>query len=351
MSRHPSTSRRRSVRAAAGVGLALTLGLLAAACGGDAALPSEITSDVVATDAPATTAPPECSDAEKAKDATPSYAPLDEMPEPGAMPEGSTMAKIQAAGRLRVGVSADTLLFGARNPFNGNIEGFDIDVLKEVAKAIFGEHGEDRLDYHVITYADRLPSLEADDVDIVAHTMTITCNRWLRIAFSAVYYQAGQKVLVKVGSGYESIDDLDAAGAIVCAPEGSTNIEELRTNPDYSNVEVLGKDDISDCLVAMQQGLADATTGDDTVLAGFAVQDPNTEVVGIQFTEEPYGLGMKKANVDLVRFVNGVLQQLRDSGRLEEIYNTWLIDNGALKDKPPFELPDPDYTRPLPGGL
>ena len=339
-------------RAAVAAGLALTLGLLAAACGGDASLPSEITSGVVATDAPATSAPPQCTDAEQEQDATPSYAPLDEMPEPGAMPEGSTMAEIQASGRLRVGVSADTLLFGARNPFNGEIEGFDIDVLKEVAKAIFGDDGEDRLDYRVITYADRLPSLEADDVDIVAHTMTINCNRWLRIAFSAVYYQAGQKVLVKKGSGFDSILELNDAGAIVCAPEGSTNIEELRTNSKYADVEVLGKDDITDCLVAMQQGLADATTGDDTVLAGFAVQDPNTEVVGDPFTEEPYGLGMNRGDdhVDFVRFVNGVLQQLRDSGRLQEIYDTWLIDTGGFPEGTPFDLPEPNYTRPIPGG-
>ncbi len=349
----PRPAARSARRTGLGVGLALTLGLVAAACAGDASLPSDITSDVVATAPPATTAAPECTQTEKdTEDATRSYAPLDDMPEPGAMPEGSTMAEIQAKGHLSVGVSGDTLLFGARNPFTGDIEGFDIDVLKEVAKAIFGDDGTDHLDYHVITYAARLPSLEAGDVDIVAHTMTINCNRWKRIAFSAVYYQAGQKVLVKKGSGYESIQDLDAAGAIVCAPEGSTNIEELRDTTKYPDVQVLGKDDITDCLVAMQQGLADATTGDDTVLAGFAVQDPNTEVVGQPFTTEPYGLGMSRDDdhVDFVRFVNGVLQQLRDSGRLQQIYDTWLIDTGALPVGTPFDLPEPNYTRPLPEG-
>ena len=345
----PSSSRsRRPLVVAAGVTMAVTLAVVAAGCGGDASLPSEVTSGVVATDAPATAAPAECTTAEQARPATPSYAPLEEMPAPGDMPDGSTMAEIAARGVLRVGVSADTLLFGARNPFTGDIEGFDIDVLREVATAIFGDDGEDHLDYHVITYAARLPSLEAEEVDVVAHTMTINCNRWLRIGFSSVYYQAGQKVLVKKGSGYRSIEDLDAAGAIVCAPEGSTNIEELRDTSKYPDVEVLGKEDITDCLVAMQQGLADATTGDDTVLAGFAAQDPNTEVVGEQFTQEPYGLGMNRDDVDLVRFVNGVLQQLRDSGRLQEIYDTWLIDSGALPAGTPFELPEPDYTRPLP---
>ena len=61
--------------------------------------------------------------------------------------------------------------------------------------------------------------------------MTINCNRWLRIAFSSTYFDAGQRVLVKRGSGFTSIDDLNAASATVCAPEGSTNIEFLRNEP------------------------------------------------------------------------------------------------------------------------
>ena len=49
------------------------------------------------------------------------------------------MAAIRDRGRLIVGVSADTLQFGARNPITGQIEGFDVDILKEVAQAIFGD--------------------------------------------------------------------------------------------------------------------------------------------------------------------------------------------------------------------
>ena len=67
--------------------------------------------------------------------------------------------------------------------------------------------GESNITYKVITYADRLPNLEAGPdnggVDIVAHTMTINCNRWLRIAFSSTYFDAGQRVLVKKDSGFD----------------------------------------------------------------------------------------------------------------------------------------------------
>ena len=69
------------------------------------------------------------------------------------MPAGSTMAAIQDRGRLVVGVSADTLQFGARNPIINQIEGFDIDILKEVAKAIFGDDDPSNIEYRIITYA------------------------------------------------------------------------------------------------------------------------------------------------------------------------------------------------------
>jgi polar amino acid transport system substrate-binding protein len=253
------------------------------------------------------------------------------------MPAGSTMKTIQDRGKLIVGVSGDTLLFGARNPLQNVIEGFDIDMLKEVARAIFGPDGESNITYKVITYADRLPNLEAGPdnggVDIVAHTMTINCNRWLRIAFSSEYFHAGQRVLVKKNSGFASIDDLNTASKTVCAPEGSTNIELLR-NPDnsarFGQLVVLAKPDVTDCLVAMQQGEADGATGDDTVLAGLAAQDPNTAVVGETFTDEPYGLGMAKDKVDFVRFVNGVIEEMRTDGRWKDIYSKWLV--GVLSD-------------------
>ena len=76
----------------------------------------------------------------------------------GQMPAGSTMAKIQQRGRLIAGVSADTYLLGSRNPFNGRIEGFDIDLVKAMAKAIFGN--ENAYELRVITAAQRIPSLQ-----------------------------------------------------------------------------------------------------------------------------------------------------------------------------------------------
>jgi polar amino acid transport system substrate-binding protein len=235
------------------------------------------------------------------------------------------MEAIRERGKLRIGVSADTLLFGARNPLTGQIEGFDIDMLKEVAKAIFGVSDDevyDYLDFVVIPYSQRIPKLRNHEVDIVAHTMTINCVRWQQIAFSSEYYTSGQRVLVEVTSPYTSIDALAAANATVCVPDGSTNQEKLA---DYPSIKAVAVADISDCLVALQAGEVQAITGDDTVLAGLGAQDPATAVVGDPFTAEPYGLGIAAEHVDFVKFVNALLDEMRDNGRWQEIYNRWLF--------------------------
>jgi len=330
---------RRTLRRLGGVAAALAL---FAGCSGDAALPGPVEVVTPTTDAPATPAQPECTAAQKALDPVTSYEPTESLPAPGgAMPAGSTMEKIQKRGRLIVGVSGDTLQFGARNPITGEIEGFDIDILKEVATAIFGDANPGRIEYRIITYAQRLPSLESGAVDLVAHTMTINCNRWLRIAFSTEYYAAGQKVLVKLGATTKSIDALAKAKARVCVPSGSTNLEALQ-DTKYTGVQIVEKADITDCLVAFQQGEADAITADDTVLVGFAAQDPYAVVVGDAFTSEPYGIGVNKEQVDLVEFVNSVLDNIRGNGRWEEIYAKWVGGN-------PVDPPAAVYGRALPG--
>jgi ABC-type amino acid transport substrate-binding protein len=78
--------------------------------------------------------------------------------------------------------------FAARNPISGRIEGFDADLARQVAKAIFGD--SDKIQRRVITTAERIPVLQDGSVDLVISAMTINCARWQQVAFSAEYYRA-----------------------------------------------------------------------------------------------------------------------------------------------------------------
>ena len=268
-------------------------------------------------------------------DPTPSLRPLDALPKPGNMPAGSLMAEIQNRGELVAGVDQNTLLFGFRDPKTGEIVGFDIDVLKTIAKTIFGEDGHLRL--KAIKYSERVPEVvagvNAGGVDIVADTMTINCARWAKVAFSTQYYDAGQKLLVRTDSTAKSIKDM--SGKRVCAAAGSTSVDNIRTaNPAAKVVEVV---DQTDCLIQFQQGTVDAISTDDTILLGLARQDPYAKLLPDRFTAEPYGLAMPLDRPEFTRFVNGVLEAMRHDNTWATISQRWL---GTPTEPPPAKYRD-----------
>jgi polar amino acid transport system substrate-binding protein len=271
--------------------------------------------------------PPPASGAASAScgDATASLRPPASLPAPGNMPANTTMAKILARGRLIVGTDQNTYLFGFRNPETGAIEGFDVDIANEVAKAIFGT-ADGHVQLVAITSAQRIPYLTQGKVDIVAHTMTINCERWQQINFSTEYYHAGQKVLVPKASKANGIGDL--GGKKVCAAAGSTSIVNIANAP--SKPIPVSVNDWTDCLVMLQQGQVDAISTDDTILAGLAAQDPTVKLVTSQaFTNEPYGLGIAPKDDQFTRFVNGVLANIRSNGTWAAIYQRWLGGSGT----------------------
>jgi polar amino acid transport system substrate-binding protein len=314
------TVRRRRRRTAVAVFMAFTVVALAACTGSDSGN-HRSTPKTTTTTAPA--AP-----VVNCGNAVASIAPNGPLPPPGNMPPGTYMAQIQARGRLIAGVAADTLLFGYRNPLTGQLEGFDVDLVRQVAQAIFGD--PNRVEYKVLTYAQRIPDLQSGTVDIVADVMTVNCERWQQIDFSSQYFDAGQKVLVRTDSKATSIADLD--GKRMCAAKGSTNIDNLK---NYPKVKVVPVDDISDCMVLFQQGKVDSVTGDDTVLDGFVAQDPYAKVIGPTLTSEPYGLGISKKHPEFVQFVNKVLEQVRSNGTWKQMYTRWFAPTGPVPEPPP----------------
>ncbi|MDQ7908444.1 glutamate ABC transporter substrate-binding protein [Phytohabitans sp. ZYX-F-186] len=257
-----------------------------------------------------------------------SYRPTGALPAPGRMPSGSTMARIQRAGRLVVGVDQNNYRFGYRDPKTGNLVGFEIDLARELAAAIFGS--PDKVLFRAITTADREKAIQEGRVDIVIRSMTMNCDRWERVNFSTEYFSAGQAIMVARDSPIKGIGDL--ADKKVCAATGSTSIRNIAAKaPDALPVSA---DDALDCLVLLQQLQVDAVSTDDAILAGFAEQDKGTKILPDRFTEEPYGMAMKKESVDLVRFVNGVLEQLRADGTWTSLYRTWLSSLGPTPQPP-----------------
>jgi len=246
---------------------------------------------------------------------------------------GSYMATIKQRGYLIAGVDQSTYHFGYLNPLDGKIEGFDIDMIRAVAKAIFGD--PDKVQYKAISDQDRISAVTSGSVDIVAHTMTITCDRLKQVDFSSVYFDAHGRVLIpddsKATNGLAGL-----AGQKVCATSGSDSVNTIEQYPVHPKITAIQRPFWTDCLVLLQQDQVGAISTDDAILYGLQAQDPFTKVVGPQLTDEPYGLAMSKQHPDFVRFVNAVLAKDESDGGWETSYKRWVNPAGATPPTPHY---------------
>jgi polar amino acid transport system substrate-binding protein len=229
------------------------------------------------------------------------------------------MARIVEKGHLVVGISADSRLLGSRNLVTGQFQGLDIEMANRVSDALFGDHKPAHLVFKTINAAQRVPLLQSNQIDMVARAMTMNCIRWTQVSFSEPYFLATQRVLIRKGAPENSLDALAKKHKTVCATSGSTSIDRLRAA--YSGAKAVGVALTTDCLVLWQQGQVDAITGDDAILAGLAQQDPAAEVAGpTNVGAEPYGLAVRKENVDFAKFLNALLEQMRSNGQWKTAY-------------------------------
>jgi polar amino acid transport system substrate-binding protein len=252
---------------------------------------------------------------------TASLVPPATMPSPGHMPAGSYMAQIQKRGFLKVGVDQNTYLWGYRDPASGQLDGFDIAMLRQVSRAIFGS--PDRIDPVIVRNADRLTAVESGKVDILAETMTVNCEREQSVDFSSVYFEAQQQILVPDTSHITGPRDL--GGKRVCAPAASTSLRNLVKPGMPRRIQIWAVNNETDCLVMLQQHQVDAISTDNGILFGLAAQDPTTEIKGPPFSSEPYGMAISKKYTDFTRFVNGVLAQVSLDGTWGQIYDQYLL--------------------------
>ena len=316
--------------------LLILLALVLAACGGgQASAPAAPTTapaaKPAATQAPA--AAPTQAPAAKATEAP--AAKATEAPKTaggGPLPQaaaGTALRKVQDRGKIIVGVKYDVPTFGYLNPITNKLEGFDVDLAKGIAKYIFGK--EDAIEFQQAVSANRIPFLQNDTVDLIASTMTANAERAQQIDFTRTYYVAGQALLVPANSAITGVKDL--GGKTVCSVQGSTSEKNVREKaPQGTNIVLFQT--YSECVQAMDAGRADAVTTDDNILLGFVKQSPNKyKVPDERFTIEPYAMGVKKGNKELLDAVNAALEGMIKDGTWAKLYAANLP--GAKVPNPP----------------
>jgi glutamate transport system substrate-binding protein len=255
---------------------------------------------------------------------------VEEAPE---FPAGSTMARLADAGAMRIGTKFDQPGLGNINLESDKPEGFDV----EVGKIIAGKLGidPDKIEWVETVSANRESFIANGRVDIVIATYTINDKRKETVDFAGPYYVAGQDLLVAKDD--DSITGPDTlAGKRVCAATSSTPIGNIRTN--YPQAVPVEFDTYTECVDQLEAGQIDAVSTDDIILAGYA-SDPKYEgkfrVVGKPFSQEPYGIGLKKGDTAFRNFVNDTLEEIFKEGSWKEAFEATLGKSGVKAPDPP----------------
>jgi glutamate transport system substrate-binding protein len=255
-------------------------------------------------------------------------------PSAGPLPDyeaDTSMARIAAAGRIKVGVNSDQPGFGVRD-LQGKFTGFDV----EVAKIIAGSLG---LTPDNITWVESPPSAREDliqnaTVDMVIATYTINNKSKERVTFAGPYYIAGQQLMVKSDNNtIKTQGDLKANPyQKVCAVKDSSAGAQIKSQLADPASQLKSANSDEDCLNALRNDEVQVVTSDSLVLQGFVSKsDKAFKLVGEQFS---YGIGIKKGDVKFCGFIN---RELRNN--VPAYTEAWAANAGTADGAPQATLP------------
>ncbi|GAB3252497.1 glutamate ABC transporter substrate-binding protein [Kineosporia babensis] len=251
---------------------------------------------------------------------------------------GTTMAKIQEAGVLKLGTKFDQPGFGEKG-LSGDPKGFDVEIAKIIASGM--GIGADKIEYTESPSAVRETLIIDGDVDLVAATYTINDERKERISFAGPYYVAGQQIMTR--SDDTAITGPDSfksdASLKVCSVAGSTPADNIGSYLANKN-QLVTFDVYSKCADALKNNQVDAVTTDNVILLGLVGKSNGAfKVVGDTFTEEPYGIGITKGDVEFCNYIVDTLKKASEDGSYEK---AWTSTAGAVEGAVVPELPTAD---------
>ena len=220
-----------------------------------------------------------------------------------------------AATGLKVGIKFDQPGLGLKQ--GSEFTGMDVDVATYIAKELGVEEGD--IEFIQAPSAQRETLIETGQVDMVVATYSITDARKEKISFAGPYFIAGQDLLVRADdTSITGPDTLD--GKKLCSVTGSTSAQKVKDTVPGVNLQEFAT--YSECVAALASGAIDALTTDDTILAGYAAQEQykgKLKVVGQTFSEERYGVGLKKGDTAQCQKITDAIKKMITDGEWQKI--------------------------------
>ncbi|WP_419788220.1 transporter substrate-binding domain-containing protein [Pseudodesulfovibrio sp.] len=238
--------------------------------------------------------------------------------------KASTLEKIVNRGSLRVGTEAGYMPFEMTDK-KGNVVGFDMDLMAEMAKAMGV-----KLEIINTAWDGIIPGLMSDKYDIIAAGMTINQERNLKVNFADPYIIVGQTVLLnpKYADEIHSWKDLNDPKYTITSKLGTTGeqtVKRLLPKATYKSFEMEDQ-----AMLETLNGKAAATVYDLPMCSIFYTQrgkDAGMKFMDKPFTYEPLGWAINKGDPDFLNWLNNFLRQMKNDGRYDRIYNKWFGSN------------------------
>ena len=233
----------------------------------------------------------------------------------------STLETILKRGELRVGFESGYMPFEMTDK-KGDFVGFDIDMAKEMAKAMGVKFVPLNTAWDGI-----IPALTTNKFDIIMSGMTITQERNLKINFADPYIIVGQTILLakKHEGTVKSYKDLNDPKYIVTSKLGTTGeqaVKRLMPRANYKSFETE-----PEAALEVVNGKADAFVYDLPYCVVFNAQQGKGKLVFLDqpFTFEPLAWAINKGDPDFLNWLNNFLRQVKNDGRYDRIYNKWIV--------------------------
>lgn len=217
-----------------------------------------------------------------------------------------------AAAGTKIVVGADTTFPPFETEKDGKVTGFDIDMIRDIAKA-----ENLTISFKTLPFNGIIPSLQAGSLDAAVAGITIKKDRMKNVDFSDAYYKSGLSILVKKGSKIKDFKDLK--GHVVATKKATSSVDYL-TQHGFPSSHIKQFQNIDSAYQALETGGADAVIFDNPVNVNFKTLHKNVETVGPLLTGEYYGIAVSKHNPKLVAKINAGLAKIKKNGEYHKLF-------------------------------
>lgn len=238
-----------------------------------------------------------------------------------------TLDEVKKRGKLIAGVKTDFPPFGYVDSAGKNL-GFDVDVAHLFAKALFDD--ENKVELVAVTSGNRIPFLQSGKIDIIIATVTVTEERRQVVEFSDPYFLSGSLLLVPKASPIKGLEDL--AGKTVAVIQGAIQDKDIEQLAPKANRVKFGK--VSEAVLAVKGGRAEAFAQDDILILTLAKENPDMKAVGKPFIPRPYGIAVRKGDLEFIKWVNDQLAKMKRDGTYDKLWKKYFAEVEANLVKP-----------------